>query len=311
MIDQAVHPANTQAAEAALRRDLVRGDAAAASALPMLRYLVAADQSAALSEEILARVRGILSDIAGQLLDALIGSADRRAHASDEIAVLTRAFLDDAALLAHVHAVALEWQLTERLQERLALDPVASPFVRDRIASGDASARGFLSAQARWSQGQRRMALSVAELPEVVLEAVLAILRALVGAEPVLSERASAVEREVRSSHAAVSNRLIWAERMVADLDPAVALSISQCGVTLFLSALALASGQVRDATVMATLPDQQARLALTLIAAGAPADVTEEQIRLIHGGTKLPVGLAGIEEWRAASILTNGATAQ
>ncbi|MFD2136079.1 hypothetical protein ACFSLT_14630 [Novosphingobium resinovorum] len=271
MIDQAVHPANTQAAEAALRRDLVRGDAAAASALPMLRYLVAADQSAALSEEILARVRGILSDIAGQLLDALIGTADRRAHAPDEIAVLTRAFLDDAALLAHVHAVALEWQLTERLQERLALDPVASPFVRDRIASGDASAHGFLSAQARWSQGQRRMALSVAELPEAVLEAVLAILRALVGAEPALSERASAVEREVRSSHAAVSNRLIWAERMVADLDPAVALSISQCGVTLFLSALALASGQVRDATVMATLPDQQARLALTLLAAGRP----------------------------------------
>ena len=309
MIDQAVHPADTQAAEAALRRDLVRGDSAAASALPVLRYLVAAEQSAALSEEILARVRGILSDIAGQLLDALIGSADRRAHAPEEIAVLTRAFLDEPALLAHVHAVALEWQLTERLQDRLGLDPVAPPLMQDLLASRDASARGFLAAQARWSQGQRRMALPLAELPQGVLEAVLAILRSLVGAEPTLSERALAVEEEVRRTHREASNRLTCADRVVADLSLESSLSISQAGVALFLTALARRSGEPRDAVTMATLPAQQVRLALCLLAAQAPAEVAEGQVRAIHGVTSLPAGLAKIDAWRAASILSNGAT--
>ncbi|AOR75864.1 hypothetical protein QUC32_16315 [Novosphingobium resinovorum] len=311
MIDQAAHPADTQAVEAALRRDLVRGDAAAASALPVLRYLVAAEQNAALSEEILARVKGILADIAGQLLDALIGSADRRAHAPEEIAVLTRAFLDEPVLLAHIHAAALEWQLTERLQERIGLDPVASPLIRERAGCGDALARGFLAAQANWSQGQRRMALPLAELPDAVLEAVLAILRALVGAEPALSERASAVEAEARRHHAAHANRLQWAERLVADLDTETALSISHAGVALFLTALSLRSGEPRDVAATATQPGQQARLALSLLAAQLPSGLAEEQVLAIHAGANLPNGLSGIDAWRAASILSNGATSR
>lgn len=296
--------------EAALRRDLVRGDAAAASALPVLRYLVAADQHAAFSEEILARVRGILANIAGQLLDALIGSADRRAHAPEEIAVLTRAFLDEPVLLAHVHAVSLEWQLTERLQERIGLDPVAAPLVQDRAIVGDEAARGFLAAQARWCNAQRRMALPLAELPDAVLEAVLAILRTLVGAEPTLSERARAVETEARRDHAAASSRLAWAGRLAADLPPEATLSIAQAGVALFLTALSLRSGEARDVAVMATQPGQQARLALSLLATQLPAALAEEQVAAIHSTADIPLGLSGIDAWRAASILSNGAVA-
>lgn len=304
MIDQAVHSADTPGTVARLRRDLARGDAAVAAALPVLRYLVAAEENALLGEEIVTRVRAMLSDLAAQLLDALIGEADRRAHAPDEIAVLTRAFLDDPLLLGHVHALAIEWQLTERLQERLALDPVASPLVLARIAAGDASARGFLAAQARWSQAQRRMALPIAELPAEVLEAVLAILRTLAGAEPALADRVNAVEAAARSLHGETENRLALAKALVreaGDRSPIVA----EDGAALFLTRLAMASGQTRETATLATQPGQQARLVLGLQAAGASAGVVEEQILALHPGAAAPQGLAGGDAVQAAAILS------
>lgn len=307
MIDQAVPSADAQAAEAALRRDLARGDAAATSALPVLRYLVAAEEPALLSEEVLARVRGMLADVAAQLLDALIGKADRRAHAPDEIAVLTRAFLEDPVLLTHVHALALEWQLAERLHERLALDPVVSPLLEAGLAAGDVDARAFVAAQARWSQAQRRLALPLAELPGDVLEAVLGILRALVGAEPALSERALAVETEVRGAHAVGANRLALAARLVGKSEGEGSLTIANAGVALFLSALGLRAGLSREAAILATQPGQKARLALALLAAGASQARLDEQMLALHPASALPQGLAALDGRRAAAILSGG----
>lgn len=304
MIDQAVHPADMQAVEAAFRRDLARADAVAASALPVLRYLVAAEPNASFSDEILARVKGILADIAAQVLDALIDSADRRAHAPDEIAVLTRAFLDDAVLLAHVHAAALEWQITERLQARLGLDPVASPMVQECAVAGDPAMRDFLAAQARWAQGQRRMALPLGELPDAVLDAVLAILRALVGAEPALSDRVLVVEAEARRRHATVANRLALARRIVTGWDEVAFPSLRHSGVALFLTMIASRSGQSRDGLVMAMQPGHQMRFALSLLAAGASVALADEQVMDIHGQDLLLAGLDGMDVYKAASIL-------
>ncbi|PNU06216.1 hypothetical protein [Novosphingobium guangzhouense] len=304
MIDQAALPADLQGAEAAIRRDLARSGAAAASTLPVLRYLVAAEPDNSFAEEVLARVKGILRDVAAQVLDALIGSIDRRAHAHEEVAVLSRAFLDDTIVLAHAHAVALEWQLTERLSTHLGLDPVVSPFVRARVAAGDALMREFLTAQARWVDRQRRMALPLVEVPAPVLDAVLAIVRALVEAEPALSNRVAAVEAEVRLRHDEISNRLMVAERVVADDAFEATAPVSACGVTLFLTAFAARSGQPRDGLVAAMQPGQQTRLALLLLAAGTPAALVDAQIREIHGRTGMPAVLAGIDAMRAAAIL-------
>lgn len=306
MIDQAVHPAGVQGVEGVLRADLAHGDAVAASALPVLRYLVAAEDSALFSEEILARVRGMLADIAGQLLDALVG-ADRRAHSADEIEVLTRAFVGDATLLGHVHAQALEWQLTERMQARLALDPVMTPLVQARLPGTTAMA--FLASQSRWCQAQRRMALPLSELPPSVLDAVMVTLRALVGAEPALADRVDAVETQVREGYDESATRLGLAASFVAEVggEAQAALAIGAGGVALFLSALAQLSGQSRDNAVLSTHEGQLARLALGLKAAGLSTDGVEAQFHALHPEVTLPQGFAGLDRAQAAAMLASG----
>lgn len=304
MIDQAVSPADTQAVEASLRSDLARGDAAAASALPVLRHLIVAEDNSLLSEEVLARVRGMLANVAAQLLDALIGEADRRALAPDEIAVLTTAFLHDAVLLGHVHALALEWRLTERLQDRLALDLVVSPFMQARLAAQDGAARVFVAGQARWTQAQRRMALPLWELPEPVLDSVLAILRRLVGTEPSLADRMQALEAEARERHAASPDRLVLAARLVDAVGDDMPLDVHETGVALFLSTLAQRSGQPRETAVLSTQPGQHTRFALALTAAGASTEAVTRQMLAFHGEGNPRRTVGALDRLRAAAIL-------
>lgn len=289
MIDQAVPPLDIRAAdrehaETALRRELARGDAAAASALPVLRHLIAAEENALLSEEVMTRVRAMLADVASQVLDALIGDADRRAHAPEEIGVLTAEFLHDADLLGHVHTLALEWHLTERLRERFVLDPVVSPLVRGALLAGSTAARDFVNAQARWIQVQQSMSLPLQELPEPVLDAVLDIVRRLVGAEPSLASRGREMEAAVRQRHGAAAGRLDAAVRFAADDLGDAALHVGEAGVALFLTVLALRSGIAREAALLGTQPGQQARLTLALAAAGASPATMSRQLAVFHG---------------------------
>lgn len=324
MIDQAVHPANGEGVEAVLRDELARGDAMAGTVLPILRHLIAAEDSSVFSDEILARIRGMLADLAGELLDALVGAGagagaagtERRAYASGEIEVLTRAFLDNPAMLAHLHALALEWQLTERLQGRLALDPVVSPLLQALVSSHDGATQGlamtFLAAQARWCQAQRRMKLPLRELPADLLHAALMTMRALAGGDPAMAERALIVESEIRRSCDEGASRLGLAARLVMSLGNGaqVALSVSHGGVALFLTALALGSGQDRDAVVLSTHEAQLARLALALRSAGLKPAAVEEQFLAIHPEITLPEGFERLGADLAAAILTSGSPA-
>ena len=100
----------------------------------------------------------------------------------------------DAGLLAHVHALALEWQLTERMHARLGLDRVLSPLLQGLIASGDAStavsAMNLLAAQARFAQSQRRMQLPLRELPADELHGVIVVLHDRLGTDDVAADKA-------------------------------------------------------------------------------------------------------------------------
>ncbi|MFN5779780.1 MAG: hypothetical protein ACK44O_09970, partial [Novosphingobium sp.] len=106
--------------------------------------------------------------------------------------------VERAALLNHIHAQALEFQLGERLQARIALDPVLSPLLQALIASPDsttaASAMALLAAQARYVQAQRRMQLPVGELPADLFHAILQTVRGL-EAEPEVLAQAEAASR--------------------------------------------------------------------------------------------------------------------
>lgn len=307
MIDQAVTPAAILDAEAALRRDLVRGDTAAASALPVLRHLAATDDTSAFSEEVIASVRGMLADLAAQLLDAMIGQADRRSHAPDEIAVLTRALLGDARVLGHVHAVAIEWQSTRSLLHRAALDPVCPPLVQEQMAAGNALARAFLDAQACWVGYRHRTVLPIADLPLETFEAVLGILRLLVDGEPTLAERVQAVEIELRGRRPIGHDRLQLAQQLAEQVGSSQLLSVESSGVAIFLTALALRSGATRDEMVMATLPDQKARFVLRLLAAGVSPSRLSRQLHLIHQDAQLPAGIEGMDARSALRVLSVG----
>ncbi|AIT78856.1 hypothetical protein [Novosphingobium pentaromativorans] len=319
MIDQAVHSADRDNVEAVLRDELARGDAMAGSVLPILRHLITAEDSSVFSDEILARVRGMLADLANTLLDALAertGQPERAAHPADEVSLLTRAFLENQALLAHLHALALEWQLTERLQSRLALDPVVSPLLQSHVSSHEGAiqdlAMKFLAAQARWCQSQRRMRLSLFELPADLFHEALVTLSASIGEDPEMIERAAFAEAALRRKYDEGAGRLGLATQLAMSMRGEVeaSLSVANSGVALFLSALAIGSRQGRDAVVLSTHEAQLARLALALRTAGLSSTGVEQQFLALHPDITLPQGFDRLGADKASAILSSGRVA-
>lgn len=308
MIDHAVHQADREDVEIVLREELARGDAMAETVLPVLRHLVASEDSSLFSDEILARVRGMQTDIAANLLEALPDRDDR--YATGHVEALARAFLSSPALLLHLHGSALEWQLTERLQHRLALDPVVSPLLQALVSSDNGEIQGlamrFLAAQTRWCQSQRRMKLPLLELPEELFHTAFVSLRAHFADDPAMAELAARAEVEYHTRYDAGATRLDLASRLASSLGK-TALSVSDAGVALFLSALALGSGQGRDEAVISTHEGQLARLALALCSAGLDPRAVEHQFLALHPEVTLPPDFEGLTAERAAAILSSG----
>lgn len=286
---------------------LAQGDVALGGIAPVLRHLLASDDHSAFSDEIVARVRGMTADVARQLLAAL-SEGDAR---SDEQAVdaLAELLTGSATFLCHVHTLALEWRLTERLQARLALDPVLSPLLQALIGSTDAATSGLamnlLAAQARFGQAQRRMQLPLGELPGDLLHGALIALRTHAG--PSAEAEAERADKAIRGDYDEGASRLGLISRVVTGLGGGViaALQVGHAGAAVFLTALAVASGQDRDTAVLATSEGQSARLALALRAAGLKPQAIEEQFLALHPGTPLPEGLDRVAAHRAAEMLS------
>lgn len=300
--------------ESVLRDELAQSDALIGTIAPILRHLLANDDHSLFSDEIVARVRGMMRDIARQLLDAsavAAGQPDAQERPAEACEAIVQAFVGHPGFLGHTHALALEWQLTERLQARLALDPVLPPLLQALIASPDgatsATAMALLAAQARFVQNQRRMQLPLAELPGDLLHAGLQALRAVAGIEEV--HRVSA-ETAVRVQYDESRSRLGLIAQLITAMGGGAmaALSVSHAGVGMFLSAMALATGQDRDMAVLATNEGQLPRLALALRAAGLKAQTVEEQFATLHPDISLPDGFEVLGADRAAALLARSA---
>lgn len=314
MIEAAVNAVDLDSVEAILREELARGDAVSQTAVPILRHLLASSSNSMFSDEIVARVRGLVTDLARQLLDTLAiaaGESERREHDPAETAALTDAFLENPALVRHLHATALEWQMTHRLQSRIALDPVLSPLLQSLIASQDgatsALAMKLLASQARFCQSQRRMQIPLNELPGDLLHGALVSMRALAGVEPLADERAAAAEAQIRMQYSEAATRIGLIARLVQSLGghAVAALSIPQAGVALFLTALSFGAGQDRDLSVLSSDESQLARFALQLRAAGLKPNEIEEQFLVLHPEIALPEGFERLSADRAAAILS------
>lgn len=306
--------------ELLLRAELATADRALANTRPILRHLLCNDDHSIFSDEVIARVRGLIGSVAEQLVRAVAEAAERPdPHVLDEEAFdhLFATLLDNQAMAAHAHALAVEWQLTERLQARLALDPVLSPLLQAMVASSDAGtsalAMSFLAAQARFTQAQRRMELPVTELPPDLFYAAMVTMRVQAADDPASAPYAARAEEAVRLRYEERRSRLGLIERLITALkgEAQQALSLEQAGVAIFLTGLAIGSGQDRDSATMTTSESQVPRLALALAACGLKADAIAVQFLALHPETSLPAGIAALRPDRAAAILAESGEAQ
>jgi hypothetical protein len=277
--------------------------------------LLANDDHSLFSDEIVARVRGMIEHLSAQLLHALadaLGLEDRQSLIAERRDAFVESFFGHPALLGHCHALALEWQLTERLQARNGVDPVLSPLLQALIASNDADtgslAMTSLAAQARFVQAQRRMELPLGELPGDLFHAALITLRAQAGEAEDLP--AAAAEAALRAKFDEANNRLGLLARLVTGMGSGAiaALEIDHAGVAIFLTALAIGSAQDRDLATLSTNDRQLARLALALRAAGLKPQAVEEQFLYLHPDTALPQGFEELRADRAAALLSASA---
>lgn len=304
MIESAV-TSSDDAVEAVLREELVQGDAMLQSAAPVMRHILSTTRSAIFADEIVARVRGGVEDIARQLL----GVTDSPEHSPLDPAALDdllEALMAVPGLVGHLHALAVEWQLTERFQARHALDPVVPPLLEALLASDDATTSALamtsLAAQARFAQTQRRMQAPLHELPADLLHGVLLAWRGIVGEG---SEVMSA-ERAIRAEFDESRTRLGLIARLVTGMGSGAiaALSLQHAGVAIFASAVAMASGQDREIAILATSSGQSLRLALMLRAAGVKPRAIEEQLVSLHAEVGLPVEWHRLAPEQATELL-------
>lgn len=310
-MDSAAPSLSANGVESMLRAELAAADAAAVSTVPILQHLLDNGANSMFSDAIVAGVRGMLSDLARQLLDARArasGEVERVEHPAEQSAALADALGANQALLGHLHGLAYEWQLTQQLHARLALDPVLSSLLQAQMASADPEtaslAMKLLAAQARFCQEQRRMQLTLTELPGDLLHGALVAMRTLAGVES--DAQAAAAESAIRLEFHEARTRLGLAARLIAGMGGSAlaALSIGHSGIMLFLTALAMASGQDRDLAVMSLNETQLARLALSLRASGLKQPAVEEQFLALHPDIALPEGFEQLSPDQAAALL-------
>ena len=303
--------APTVPVEQILREELARGDVVISTTVPILRHLVANDDRALFSDEIVARVRGVISDLSRQLLFSVAeanGQDNRWDIAAPIHLSLCERLIALPELLGHVHSLAQEFQVANLLARRSDVDPVLPPLLETAMTSNDAAraalAMHVLAAQSRFSQYLRRMELPIVELPSALFGSVLLALRSVAGDE--YPDQVDMAEAALRATFDGETRRLVLMEKFLSQVGENVqeALSFEYAGVALFATALSMLTRQDRAMAVLCLNERQTTRLAVALRAAGLPADVIEEQLLLLHPDHALPQAVGDLSERRAARIL-------
>jgi hypothetical protein len=314
MIDATMPISDLESLEQELGSALSRADSEIATVVPILRHVLSNEDNSLFGDEIVARIRGMIRHMAVQLLDRLDAGEDSGVpteHPTDRVATLSDLLMESEALVRHLHALALETQLSVRLHTRFGADPVLTPLLQAQIASSDpdlaALAMRFLAAQARHGQSQRRMKLPLLELPGDHLHHALLALRGL--DDQAASEAGEKAIQGLRRDYEEASTRLGLASLLLARMgtDAADALRIDHAGAALFVSALEIGAGLDRDSAVLATHETQAARLALALRSAGMKPGMVREQSLALHPDLDFPEAFDAIGPDRAAALLAAG----
>ncbi|WP_420382804.1 hypothetical protein [Novosphingobium sp.] len=249
-----------------------------------LERMVVTGPSRLLDDETVARVRALTGDLAAQL-----AGTDR------DLANAVHAMLvGNRAILTHCHALAVEWRLAMRLSARLALDPVLPPLVQRHCAT----MMGLIAAQTRSFEATRRMLLVAGDLPADLQNLAYATVRAA-RADHALTHLADARADDN-------GGRLALLHQAVAGLgeDLDHALRVDEAGVSLFFTALAIASGHPRETVVLATAEDDPVRLALLLCATGLPRDDVARQLLALRPDADIALADAAPNAVAAEALL-------
>nr|WP_298896508.1 hypothetical protein [uncultured Altererythrobacter sp.] len=299
----------SQAAVAELRHELARGDVALAGVAPVLSHLLASSGQALVSEDLVARMRGMLGNLAIQILrtEAEVSGGSRQLEptVTDELA---SKLASSGILVSHCYAIAMESQLAEQLEQTHGIDQVLTPLLQELIASPDENmaelAMGAMTAQARFVQAQRRMNLPLAELPAELFHDVIAHWSAMVGDRE--SQQQERVFQVLRGGYDESSSRLGLLTRVMGSLGHGLraAIDLEHAGFALFASGLARASRQPRELAVLSCHERQATRLALALRAAGLKPEEMRKQFLLIQSDLAMPSGADVISQEGALSLI-------
>jgi hypothetical protein len=152
------------------------------------------------------------------------------------------------------------------------------------------------------------MQLPLTELPGDLLHGALVAMRTLAG--DAVDSAAAIAEASIRQEFNEARSRLGLAARMITGMgsNAMSALSVTHAGSALFLSALALGSGQDRDLAALSTHDSQLARLALALRSSGLKQPVVEEVFLALHPDVALPEGFDQVGPDSAAALLAAAA---
>ncbi len=294
--------------EAILGDELARADRALLGVAPVISHLLDASGEALVNDAILARLRGMLAHLSRSLLGADRPTSERGSIELDTIDSLSEELARDPALLRHLYALAVEGLVTERLERTLSFDPVLSPLLQELIASDQPATAELaikaLTAQSRYLQSQGRMELELNELPADLFANVLELFE---GAAPQIGvgEVSSAIAQVQRGYDEGASRIGLFA-RLVAGLrNGALAgLSLEHAGFPLFASCLANLSGQPRDLVVLSSHERQNARLVLSLRAAGLEGEEIERQLQILGPASPHADNIANMPSERAREML-------
>ena len=274
-----------------LRDEMARSNRALRSLAPVVSHLLETHGPSLVSDAIVARLRGMLSHIAEQLIEHFLGGLSGAPSAVQT--GLGERLLNDAPLVNHLYSLALEGFLTEGLARRASIDPVLSPLLQELIASEQPEiaelAMSVLAAQSRFIQSQSRMEIALAELPhELFAKAVSHIEAAATGLTP--SEFADA-EKRLKQGIDEAESRIALLARLATSMQggAVAALALDHAGLALFASCAASLTRQTRERVIFACHEGQTVRLALTLKAAGLSSSAIAGQIALLGGHTVLP----------------------
>lgn len=308
-------PVDPEAIERLLCDDLFHANQAVLHMGPILRHLLQNDDRSIFSDEIIARVRGMLADLARQLVQALgeaAGHADAAAWARDAGPGLSEMLAGNQPLLYHLHMLAVEWQLAEKLQGRLGIDPVLTPMLQDLIASPgpDLAARGMnlLAAQARFGQAVRRMQIPLTELPADLHDETLAIMQRYVLDDPAGEAAAALAEVTLRQRRAVTASRIDLLHHVMTVLgsERVAALQLEHAGLAMFLSGLCKVAGITRETAIMCTTESQMPRLALSLVAANVGREGVVATFAALHPDIAVPAGIEQLDPSRAIALLAS-----